>query len=96
MVLADLGGKLTNALRKARLRCCTVDCRRARRVLTPARAWRALQMGQSARVDEEAMEACLKEVTKALLEVRGALAGMSAPACLSGRRELAVPWPGQA
>jgi hypothetical protein len=29
-------------------------------------------MGQSAVVDEEAMDACLKEVTKALLEVRRA------------------------
>ena len=84
MVLADLGGKLTNALRKARQRCCAVGCHRGRRALTPARAWRALQMGQSARVDEEAMEACLKEVTKALLEVRGAPAAMQRlPTCLA-------------
>ena len=27
-------------------------------------------MGQSPKVDEQAMEACLKEITKALLEVR--------------------------
>ena len=45
-------------------------------------------MGQSAVVDEEAMEACLKEVTKALLEVRcrgfkraGPLSHVSAGAC---------------
>ena len=45
-------------------------------------------MGQSAVVDEEAMEACLKEVTKALLEVRcsvckraGPLRSMPAPVC---------------
>jgi hypothetical protein len=33
------------------------------------RAFLCWQMGQSTKVDEEVMEACLKEVTKALLEV---------------------------
>ena len=55
-------------------------------------------MGQSAVVDEEAMEACLKEVTKALLEVRcggckraGLLRSMPVPVCavLRSRERLA-------
>jgi hypothetical protein len=75
MVLADLGSKLTVALRKAR-RCSgprldtALACDHSHAYPRGTELVCSAQMGQSARVDEEAMEACLKEVTKALLEVR--------------------------
>lgn len=66
MVLAELGSRLTTALRKARPACA-----RPPRVRSDSRALaRCPQMSQSAVVDEAALDACLKEVTKALLEVR--------------------------
>ncbi len=50
-------------------------------------------MGQSAKVDEEAMEACLKEVTKALLEVRPAPPRRAARRCVPPRRCLGLTPP---
>ena len=47
-------------------------------------------MGQSARVDEEAMEACLKEVTKALLEVRPAATWLCTPLPLAAASGLGL------
>lgn len=49
-----------------------------------------VQMSDKAVVDEELMEACLKEITKALLSVRGAASAAALDKALRHRR---CPYP---